>query len=201
MQTIFQQSFFWTVNQTKSNWTTVFVWNSFLNTASGIFISCFKLISERCKLKTSFKFLLLLLWPGMVEKWDTVPEPKDLWDSWEPWDKFLPAGGPRRSPKTPWDLNLPGIVGILWNVMCENGFSGINFLYSRNCNFSIIKFSQLSWSVLERQSVYVLHINKNTLTEPANCKKTTRHLAHLSLCAKSRKSNDPTSRKWRKTSI
>ena len=29
--------------------------------------------------------------------------------------------------------------------------------------------------------------NKNTLTGPANCKKTTRHHAHLSLRAKSRK--------------
>ena len=33
-------------------------------------------------------------------------------------------------------------------------------------------------------------LNKNTLTGPANCKKTTRHHAHLSLCAKSRKTND-----------
>ena len=32
--------------------------------------------------------------------------------------------------------------------------------------------------------------NKNTLTGLANCKKTTRHHAHLSLCAKSRKTND-----------
>ena len=43
--------------------------------------------------------------------------------------------------------------------------------------------------------------NKNTLTGPANCKKTTRHHAHLSLCAKSRKTNDAKSRKWPKTSI
>ena len=34
-----------------------------------------------------------------------------------------------------------------------------------------------------------------------NCKKTTRHHAHLSLCAKSRKTNDVKSRKWPKTSI
>ena len=38
-------------------------------------------------------------------------------------------------------------------------------------------------------------INKNTLTGPANCKKTTRHHAHLSFCAKSRKSKDVKSRK------
>ena len=43
--------------------------------------------------------------------------------------------------------------------------------------------------------------NKNTLTGPANCKKTTRHHVHLSLCAKSRKTNDAKSRKWPKTSI
>ena len=36
---------------------------------------------------------------------------------------------------------------------------------------------------------------------PANCKKTTRHNAYLSLCAKSRKTNDVKSRKWPKTSI
>ena len=33
-------------------------------------------------------------------------------------------------------------------------------------------------------------LNKNTLTGPANCKKTTRHPADLSLCAKSKKTND-----------
>ena len=38
--------------------------------------------------------------------------------------------------------------------------------------------------------------NKNTLTGPPNCKKTTRLHAHLSLCAKSRKTNDAKSRKW-----
>ena len=32
--------------------------------------------------------------------------------------------------------------------------------------------------------------NKNTLTGPTSCKKTTRDYAHLSLCAKSRKTND-----------
>ena len=42
--------------------------------------------------------------------------------------------------------------------------------------------------------------NKNTLTWPVKCEKTTRHHAHLSLCAKSRKTNAK-SRKWPKTSI
>ena len=40
--------------------------------------------------------------------------------------------------------------------------------------------------------------NKNTLTGPANCKKTTRYHAHLSLSGKSRKTNDAKSRKWQK---
>ena len=39
------------------------------------------------------------------------------------------------------------------------------------------------------------------LTGSANCKKETRHHAHLSLRAKSRKTNDAKSRKWPKTSI
>ena len=43
--------------------------------------------------------------------------------------------------------------------------------------------------------------NKNTLTGRANCKKTTRHHVHLSLCATSRKTNDAKSRKWPTTSI
>ena len=37
--------------------------------------------------------------------------------------------------------------------------------------------------------------NKNRLTGPGNGKKTTRHYAHLSLCAKSWKSNGGKSRK------
>ena len=44
-------------------------------------------------------------------------------------------------------------------------------------------------------------ITKNTLIGPTNCKKTTRHHTHLSLCAKSRKNNNAKSRKWPKTSI
>ena len=44
-------------------------------------------------------------------------------------------------------------------------------------------------------------INKNTLTGLANGKKTTRHHANLSLCAKSGKTNYAKLRKWPKTSI
>ena len=43
--------------------------------------------------------------------------------------------------------------------------------------------------------------NKNKLTGLANCKKTTRNHVRLSLCVKSRKTNDAKSRKWPKTSI
>ena len=43
--------------------------------------------------------------------------------------------------------------------------------------------------------------NRNTLTGLTNCKKTTRDHAHLSLCVKSRKTNDAKLRKWPKTSI
>ena len=39
------------------------------------------------------------------------------------------------------------------------------------------------------------------MTGPVNSKKTTRHHAHLSLCVKSRKTNNAESRKWPKTSI
>ena len=37
--------------------------------------------------------------------------------------------------------------------------------------------------------------NKNTLTGPPNFKKTTRHHAYLSLCTKSKKTNDAKLRK------
>ena len=39
------------------------------------------------------------------------------------------------------------------------------------------------------------------MTGTANCKKTTRHHAHLSLYAKPRKTNKAKSRKWPETSI
>ena len=38
----------------------------------------------------------------------------------------------------------------------------------------------------------------NILTGSANCKKTTKHHAHLSLCAKSKKANDAKSKKGQK---
>ena len=63
---------------------------------------------------------------------------------------------------------------------------------------------QKSLCINENKAVF-LHTNstgnKNTMTGLVNCKKTTRHHAHLSLGAKSRKTNDAKSRKWPKTSI
>ena len=42
---------------------------------------------------------------------------------------------------------------------------------------------------LNHPTVRLIYLaNKNTLTRPVNCKKTTRHHAHLPLCAKSSKS-------------
>ena len=53
--------------------------------------------------------------------------------------------------------------------------------------------NDVQWSFLNK-------VKKNTSTGPVNCKKTTRHQAHLSLCGKSRKTNNAKSRKWPKTS-
>ena len=77
----------------------------------------------------------------------------------------IPTSRTPRTPRILWDLeNLPGITCILLNVMREKDFYGINFLYLRNCNFSIITFSQLSWSVLGQQSLkkfqLIVKINK-----------------------------------------
>ena len=57
-----------------------------------------------------------------------------------------------------------------------------------------------AWPTPWIKSTWIL-FNKNSLTGPVNCKKTTRHHAHLSLYAKSRKTDDAKSRKWPKTSI
>ena len=53
--------------------------------------------------------------------------------------------------------------------------------------------------LIEKYSIWISFAfsDKNTLTELTNCKETTRHHGHLSLCSKSRKTN---LRKWPKTS-
>ena len=66
---------------------------------------------------------------------------------------------------------------------------------------SFESFSFVFIAILKSASNYISKVNKNTLTGPANCKKTTRLHAHLPLCTKSRKTNDAKSRKWPKTSI
>ena len=61
---------------------------------------------------------------------------------------------------------------------------------------------KLKWklSKLKKNHYQNLYESKNTLTGLVNCKKITRHHAHLSLCVKSWKTNDAKSRKWPTTS-
>ena len=63
----------------------------------------------------------------------------------------------------------------------------------------VIPCSQCNSSWFNLKSNFIK--NKNTLTGPGSCKKTTRHNAHPSLCGKSGKTNDAKSRKCPKTSI
>ena len=79
---------------------------------------------------------------------------------------------------------------MLWKIIA---YFYEYLLFRSNSKKSGIK-SQL------RQIWNFFTMNKNTLTGPVNCKKTTRHHSHLPLCAKSRKTNDAKSRKWAKTS-
>ena len=69
----------------------------------------------------------------------------------------------------------------------------------------LLIFNRACYSIYlhEKYSIWVSFEfpDNNTLTGPANCKKTSRHHAHLSLCEKSRKTDDAKSRKWAKTSI
>ena len=81
-----------------------------------------------------------------------------------------------------------------WNVITERKkiyLKRSKFSYMGQCNAYFHIELRLFFSIT----------NKNTLTRPANCKKTTGHHIHLSLCAKSRKTNDAKSRKSPKTSI
>lgn len=109
---------------------------------SFLFISLlFLLISLKC-------FLILLLWSGMLKKWNTVTEPQDPRDSRDPWNLFHlqdPTGPPEPLQTLRISLGSPLLLG---NVMRGKDLSGINFSYLRNRNFSIIKFSQFFWSVL-----------------------------------------------------
>ena len=62
-------------------------------------------------------------------------------------------------------------------------------------------FYESTFRLLQNQSWVPSWKINNTLTGPANCKKTTRHYAHLPLCGKSRKTNNAKSRKLPRTSI
>ena len=85
----------------------------------------------------------------------------------------------------------------LWPERCT-----INSLFVCNCVLNAPEQS-ISHKTVRKCIINLIEIfiNQNTLTGPSNCKKTTSHHAHLSLCAKSRKINDAKSRKWPKTSI
>ena len=69
-------------------------------------------------------------------------------------------------------------------IFLDNRHPNINFMIGKQINHSIPFLD-----------VFISGINKNTSTGPTNCKKITRHHAHLSLCAKSGKTNDEKSRK------
>ena len=70
-------------------------------------------------------------------------------------------------------------------------YLGLNV--EQTCGY--IKIEQSSYINELKEVDIILVKNKNTLTGPVNCMKTTRHHAHLSLCAKSRKTNNAKSRK------
>ena len=95
--------------------------------------------------------------------------------------------------------------------LCKNGntlsiFKHIYTLktinkYTARCFVQTIMWEKrkLSYRSPHLRNKFIALNNKNTLTGPANCKETTKHHAHLSLCAKSRKTNDAKSRKWQKS--
>ena len=87
------------------------------------------------------------------------------------------------------------------NVAGSSIFQTVHFL-ARNKNS--LKHAQKQQKQLKKQGIFIA-LSKWTrihwLTGPANCKKATRHHAHLSLRAKSRKTNYAKSRKWPITSI
>ena len=84
---------------------------------------------------------------------------------------------------------------LVFPKKCENESLSYFFLFKRDRNGKC--WVHFSVNLVE----IITFWNKDTLTGPANCKKTTRHHAHQSLCAKSRKTDDAKSRKWPKTSI
>ena len=93
-------------------------------------------------------------------------------------------------------LRLPEIPTSKWYI-----WASFQFFSSHQLLFSNLLCCSIYHN--EKYSVWISFefSNKDTLTGPVNCKKATRHHAHLSLCVKSRKINDAKSRKWSKTSI
>ena len=70
-------------------------------------------------------------------------------------------------------------------------------------NFSNVATNKKNgdWLTIFLNTAHLFQNNMSRLTGPMHCKKTTRHHARLSLCAKLRKTNDAKLRKWPKTSI
>ena len=99
-------------------------------------------------------------------------------------------------------VSIVFIFLFLNSASCNSQGLGTHFKHYQISRPDIHYHRHWPWTHSTTQSSpWIIKKNKNILTGPANCKKTTRHHAHLSLCAKSRKTNNEKSRKWPKTSI
>ena len=98
-------------------------------------------------------------------------------------------------------VSIVFIFLFLNSASCYSQSLGTHFKHYQTSRPDIHYHRYWPWTHSTTQSSPWIIKNKNMLTGPANCKKTTRHHAHLSLCAKSRKTNNAKSRKWPKTSI
>ena len=74
----------------------------------------------------------------------------------------------------------------------------ILFIWNNNRWYNWVIIMSIKHYMRRNSFAVIFMFNKNTLTGPANCTKTTRNYFHLSLYAKSRKTNDAKSRKWLK---
>ena len=103
------------------------------------------------------------------------------------------------NPLSKWAASLT----FAWDIHFENDTFGlVSSLFVFSHQLLISKLLCYSIYLDEKYSIWISFefANKNTLTGPENCKKTTRQHAHLSLCGKSRKTNDAKSRKYPKPS-
>ena len=99
-------------------------------------------------------------------------------------------------------VSIVFIFLFLNSASCNSQGLGTHLKHYQTSRPDIHYHRHWPWTYSTTQSSpWIIKKNKNILTGPANCKKTTRHHAHLSLCAKSRKTNNAKSRKWPKTSV